>query len=60
MTVVGSRASANCFPEALQLLASGRIEYPKVATEFRLWDAPAVFERLHADPGAVHKGVLVL
>jgi L-gulonate 5-dehydrogenase len=34
MTVVGSRASVNCFPEALQLLASGAINYPKVATEF--------------------------
>jgi L-gulonate 5-dehydrogenase len=59
MTVVGSRASVNCFPEALQLLASGQIRYPKVATEFRLWDAPAIFAQLNAEPSSVHKGVFV-
>jgi 2-desacetyl-2-hydroxyethyl bacteriochlorophyllide A dehydrogenase len=59
MTIVGSRASVNCFPEALQLLAAGKISYPKVATEFSLWDAPQVFAELAAHPGAVHKGVLV-
>lgn len=58
MTVVGSRASVNCFPEALDLLASGKISYPKIATEFPLWDAPAVFAELAANPSAVHKGVL--
>ena len=59
LTVVGSRASVNCFPESLALLASGQIHYPKVATEFSLWEAPEVFARLQADPAAVHKGVLV-
>jgi L-gulonate 5-dehydrogenase len=59
MTVVGSRASVNCFPEALALLASGKIGYPSVATEFSLWDAPNVFARLNAEPAAVHKGVLI-
>lgn len=59
MTVVGSRASAGCFPEALELLASGKITYPRVATEFSLWDAPSVFSRLAEEPGSVHKGVLV-
>ena len=59
MTVVGSRASVNCFPEALQLLANGSITYPRVATEFSLWDAPSVFAKLAQDPGSVHKGVLV-
>jgi L-gulonate 5-dehydrogenase len=59
MTIVGSRASVNCFPEALALLASGKIRYPKVASEFSMWDAPEVFARLDADPGAVHKGVLM-
>ena len=59
MTVVGSRASANCFPEALELLASGKITYPRVATEFSLWDAPSVFSRIAKEPGSVHKGVLV-
>lgn len=59
MTVIGSRASVNCFPESLQLLASGAIKYPKIATEFNLWDAPRVFKELNDNPGAVHKGVLI-
>jgi 2-desacetyl-2-hydroxyethyl bacteriochlorophyllide A dehydrogenase len=59
MTIVGSRASVDCFPESLELLASGAITYPKAATEFSLWDAPAVFADLEANPGKVHKGVLV-
>lgn len=59
MTIVGSRASVNCFAEALELLASGKIRYPKVASAFSMWDAPQVFARLDANPGAVHKGVLM-
>ncbi len=59
MTIVGSRASVNCFPESLQLLASGKIRYSKVATRFSMWDAPEVFGQLHANPGELHKGVLV-
>jgi 2-desacetyl-2-hydroxyethyl bacteriochlorophyllide A dehydrogenase len=60
MTLLGSRASANCFPESLELLASGKIQYPKVATQVSMWDAPGAFEKLAKDPGAVHKGVLVI
>jgi len=59
MTLVGSRASVNCFPESLQLLASGAITYPQVATEFTMWDAPKVFSQLADNPAMVHKGVLV-
>ena len=59
MTVVGSRASVDCFPEALSLLAGGAITYPRVATEYSLWDAPDVFAMLAAGPGEVHKAVLV-
>lgn len=60
VTLVGSRASVNCFPEALELLANGLITYPKVATEFSMWDAPDVFAELNSNPGMVHKGVLVI
>jgi 2-desacetyl-2-hydroxyethyl bacteriochlorophyllide A dehydrogenase len=60
MTIVGSRASVRCFPEAIELLASGAIQYPNVATEFSMWEAPGVFSRLAEDPAAVHKGVLVV
>lgn len=59
MTIHGSRASVNCFPEALELLASGAITYPHSATEFSMWDAPDVFAQLHEHPGAVHKGILL-
>jgi threonine dehydrogenase-like Zn-dependent dehydrogenase len=59
MTIVGSRASVNCFPESLALLASGAITYPQVASEFSLWDSPQVFANLAENPGSVHKAVLV-
>lgn len=59
MTIHGSRASVNCFPEALALLASGAITYPKVATEFNMWEAPAVFARLNENASSVHKGILM-
>jgi L-gulonate 5-dehydrogenase len=60
MTIVGSRASVNCFPESLELLASGRIHYPRVATEISMWQAPETFAKLHANPAAMHKGVLIV
>ena len=59
MTIVGSRASVGCFPEALRLLAEGKISYPKIATEFDLWHAPQVFSDLASNPQKVHKGVLM-
>jgi L-gulonate 5-dehydrogenase len=60
MTIVGSRASVGCFPEALELLASGAIHYPAIATEFPMWDAPEIFAMLANDPGKIHKGVLMV
>lgn len=60
MTLLGSRASVSCFPEAMKLLASGKIQYPKVATQLKMWDAPAIFENLVKDPTAMHKGVLMI
>lgn len=59
MTILGSRASVGCFPEALELLANGSITYPDVATEFNMWDAPDVFRQITNDPGFVHKGLLI-
>jgi len=59
MTILGSRAPVNCFPESLQLLASGAIHYPHIATEFDLWDAPQIFADLAEHPAKVHKGVLM-
>ncbi|MEJ7617419.1 MAG: zinc-binding alcohol dehydrogenase family protein [Pyrinomonadaceae bacterium] len=60
MTVVGSRASVNCFPESIQLLASGAVLYPRVASEYSMWDAPAVFAHLAENPTEVNKAVLVV
>jgi L-gulonate 5-dehydrogenase len=57
MTIVGSRASVGCFPEALELLAKGAIRSPRIAARFSLWDAPEVFENLHKNPGAIQKAV---
>lgn len=59
MTILGSRASVGCFPEALALLASGAISYTRLATSFDLWEAPAVFASLADDPTRVQKGVLL-
>jgi L-gulonate 5-dehydrogenase len=59
LTVLGSRASVNCFPEALDLLARGAITYPGYATSFNMWDAPHVFADLAERPGTVQKGILV-
>jgi threonine dehydrogenase-like Zn-dependent dehydrogenase len=59
MTILGSRTETNCFPEALELLAGGKIRYPKFATAFDIWSAPEVFGNIGRAPGSVHKGVLV-
>ena len=60
VNILGSRNSVNCFPEALALLASGAVKYPRVATRLPMWDSVPVFARLHADPAALHKAVLML
>lgn len=59
MTIVGSRASVNCFPEALNLIGEGKIKMARAITEFDLWDAPKVFADLADNPNSVHKAVLV-
>ena len=59
MTILGSRASVRCFPESLELLASGAIRYPMVATEFDIWEGPRVIKELAENPGKLHKAVLV-
>jgi L-gulonate 5-dehydrogenase len=59
VTILGSRASVDCFPEALDLLASGKIHYPKIASSFALVEAPDVFAKLADNPMALHKAVFV-
>jgi len=60
VNLLGSRNSVNCFPEAITLLASGTVKYPRVATKLPLWEAVPVFAKLHENPAAMHKTVLVL
>ncbi len=61
VNLLGSRNSVNCFPEAIALLSSGAIQYPKVAVRIPLWDdGAAIFAKLHDNPAALHKGVLML
>lgn len=59
MTIVGSRASTGCFPESLDLLASGKIRYPDIGSEFPLREAPAVFATLGENSAALHKAVFL-
>jgi L-gulonate 5-dehydrogenase len=59
VTILGSRASVDCFPEALSLLSSGKIHYPKIASSFALSDAPVIFAKLADNPMALHKAVFV-
>ncbi|MDU0338554.1 hypothetical protein [Bosea rubneri] len=50
-------ASVDCFPVALDLIASGRIGYPKIASFFALEEAQTVFETQAENPTAYHKAV---
>ncbi|MBZ9711594.1 zinc-binding alcohol dehydrogenase family protein [Mesorhizobium sp. ESP7-2] len=59
VTILGSRASVDCFPEALALLASGKIHYPTIASSFALGEAPGLFQTLADNPMALHKAVFV-
>jgi L-gulonate 5-dehydrogenase len=59
LTILGSRTEVNCFPEALALLASGAINFPRAASEFSLWSAPEVFDDLSQHPGKIQKAVLI-
>lgn len=60
VNILGSRNSVGAFPEALALLASGSIRYPRVATKVPMWEGAPVFARLDANPAALHKAVLML
>jgi L-gulonate 5-dehydrogenase len=60
VNLLGSRNSVNCFPEALALLASGAVKYPRVATRIPMWDSVPTFAKLHENPAALHKAVLMM
>jgi L-gulonate 5-dehydrogenase len=60
VNILGSRNSVGCFPEAIALLASGAVKYPRVATKIPMWEGVPVFAKLHEDPVALHKAVLIM
>jgi L-gulonate 5-dehydrogenase len=60
VNLLGSRNSVNCFPEAIALLASGAVKYPCIATKIPMWDSVPVFAKLHENPCALHKAVLMM
>ncbi|MBI5771377.1 MAG: alcohol dehydrogenase catalytic domain-containing protein [Verrucomicrobia bacterium] len=60
VNILGSRNSVGAFPEALALLASGSIRYPRVATQIPMWEGASTFAQLDANPAALHKAVLML
>lgn len=60
VNILGSRNSVNCFPEAIALLASGAVKYPRVATRIAMWDGVPIFAKLLENPAAFHKVVLML
>ena len=59
MTVVGSRASVDCFPESLDLIARGAIRYVNVAESFQLDQAPQVFSDIATGTRQIHKAVFL-
>lgn len=59
VTILGSRASVDCFSESLDLIANGKIHYPKISSRFPLSEAPSVFETLATNPMALHKAVFL-
>jgi len=60
VTILGSRASVSCFPEALRLLAGGAIRYTSVATATPFARIPETFALLAKDQSALHKAVFIL
>ncbi len=59
-TILGSRASVDCFPEALGLLSDGKIQSAKLTRALSLWDAPAIFAELSKNSTSLQKALLVL
>lgn len=57
-TILGSRASVDCFPEALELLASGRMVLPTLVRQLSMWDAAAILADMAEDPASLRKTIL--
>jgi L-gulonate 5-dehydrogenase len=61
VSILGSRNSVDCFPEAIRLLSEGRIRYASAITRLDLWkDATDIFPKLNQNPFLLHKGVFIV
>jgi L-gulonate 5-dehydrogenase len=59
LTIHGSRTNKSCFPEAIDLLASGKLVFPSLAKQFSMWDGADLFTQLGANPALHHKAILL-
>lgn len=58
-TILGSRASNDCFPKAIALLATRAIRLPETAKQFPLSEGPDLFAALNENPAILGKGVFI-
>jgi L-gulonate 5-dehydrogenase len=58
LTIHGSRTEVGNFPEAIDLLYSGKLKFAEMASHLNMWDAPAIFEELKNKPDKYFKGIL--
>jgi L-gulonate 5-dehydrogenase len=59
LTILGSRTEAGDFPEAIELLYSGKLKFADMATELDMWCGPEVFSQLAMQPDKYFKGILI-
>jgi L-gulonate 5-dehydrogenase len=59
LTIHGSRTEAGDFPEAIELLYSGKLKFADMTTHLNMWDAPEIFANLAQKPDLYFKGILI-
>jgi 2-desacetyl-2-hydroxyethyl bacteriochlorophyllide A dehydrogenase len=59
-TIHGSRNEVGDFPEALDLLHSGKLKFSEMSTHLDMWKAPEIFASLAIKPDTYFKGILLV
>jgi L-gulonate 5-dehydrogenase len=59
LTILGSRTNKGCFPEAIDMLATGKAVFPTLAKQFSMWDGVDLFAQLGDNPALYHKAILL-
>jgi L-gulonate 5-dehydrogenase len=59
LTIHGSRTEAGDFPEAINLLHSGRLKFAEMTTNMPMQQAPEIFAALAKKPDKYFKGILL-